>query len=129
MKIPQQNQAVIKERWVTLRKQQYSTFSLKPQGGIPLYGNYCGPGHGDPTGQTPPVDVVDAVCRTHDLCYAREGYWDCECDRQLVNNMPAAIRATSSWKGKAAGAAAYWFFYARIQLFCKPELVGNPLLT
>ena len=37
---------------------------------LPVYGNYCGFGHGDPTGNTPPVDAVDAVCREHDRCYA-----------------------------------------------------------
>ena len=40
---------------------------------LPFYGNYCGRGHGDPTGDTPPVDAVDAVCREHNLCYALLG--------------------------------------------------------
>src|SRR4028118_1598659 len=43
---------------------------------LPVYGNYCGRGHGDPTGNTPPVDAVDDVCREHDLCYARLGGLD-----------------------------------------------------
>ena len=28
---------------------------------LPVYGNYCGVGHGDPTFETPPVDAVDLV--------------------------------------------------------------------
>src|SRR4029077_14661699 len=50
-------------------------------GGLAIYGNYCGPGHGDPTGATPPVDAVDAACRTHDLCYDATNYFNCGCDR------------------------------------------------
>jgi hypothetical protein len=40
---------------------------------FPVYGNYCGVGHGDPTFKTPPIDDVDLVCHTgparalHDL--------------------------------------------------------------
>ena len=29
---------------------------------FPVYGNYCGVGHGDPTFKTPPIDA-DLVCR------------------------------------------------------------------
>jgi hypothetical protein len=74
------------------------------------YGNYCGPGWGDPTGATPPVDAVDAVCRTHDLCYAATTYFNCGCDRALLSAMPAAIAATPSPLGAAAGAAAIAHF-------------------
>ena len=31
---------------------------------LPVYGNYCGVGHGDPTWKTPPIDAVDLVCRS-----------------------------------------------------------------
>src|SRR5437763_1203012 len=44
---------------------------------IPIYGNYCGPGYGDESGATAPIDAVDAACRTHDLCYAASGYFNC----------------------------------------------------
>lgn len=81
-----------------------------PQVDFPRYGNYCGPGYGDDTGNTPPVDAVDAVCRTHDLCYNARGYSDCECDGDLIRTMPAAIAQTPSAEGKAAGAAGLAFF-------------------
>jgi hypothetical protein len=74
------------------------------------YGNYCGPGWGDPTGVTPPVDAVDAVCRTHDLCYAATTYFNCGCDRTLLVAMPFAIAATPSPLGQAAGIAAIAHF-------------------
>lgn len=72
--------------------------------GVPVYGNWCGPGHGgDPN--TPAIDAVDAVCKVHDLCYSERGYLDCSCDRELLERMPAAIADTrTSAQGKACGA-------------------------
>jgi hypothetical protein len=79
--------------------------------GLPIYGNYCGPGHGDPTGITPPIDDVDAVCRAHDLCYKNAGSsGTCGCDGTLLTSMPAAIASTPSQQGKAAGALVQSFF-------------------
>ena len=76
---------------------------LFPSGsGLPIYGNYCGPGHGDPTGATPAVDAVDAVCRAHDLCYGATNMFNCGCDRALIASMPAAIAATPCLTGKIA---------------------------
>jgi len=77
---------------------------------LPVYGNYCGLGHGDPTGNTPPIDAVDAVCREHDLCYARLGAFDSRCDQALVQRMPSAIANTPSPAGKNAGLLALLYF-------------------
>lgn len=77
---------------------------------LPVYGNYCGPGHGDPTGNTPPIDAVDAVCREHDLCYGLSGYFDCQCDRNLITNMPGAIARTASVSGQIAGTVIMTYF-------------------
>jgi hypothetical protein len=77
---------------------------------LPVYGNYCGRGHGDPTGNTPPVDAVDAVCREHDLCYARLGDFDGRCDRALVESMPSAIASTPSPIGKKVGILTMLYF-------------------
>src|SRR4028119_2457915 len=57
---------------------------------LPFYGNYCGRGHGDPTGNTPPIDAVDAVCREHNRCYRLPGAFDARGDRALVASMPGA---------------------------------------
>jgi len=43
---------------------------------LPVYGNYCGVGHGAPTWKTPPIDAVDLVCREHDRCYSLLGDFD-----------------------------------------------------
>ena len=77
---------------------------------LPVYGNYCGRGHGDPTGNKPPVDAVDAVCREHDLCYARLGDFDGRCDRALVESMPSAIASTPSPIGKKVGILTMLYF-------------------
>lgn len=94
---------------------------LIPTGsGLPIYGNYCGPGHGDPTGNTEPVDAVDAACRTHDECYDRTNYFNCGCDRTLILSMPAAIVASPCATGKAAGAAVMSFFAHAGCICCPP---------
>ena len=83
---------------------------ITPQLSLPIYGNYCGPGHGDPTGATPPIDAVDAACRAHDRCYASRGYFDCQCDRNLIASMRGAIASTSTTAGKLAGTAVMTYF-------------------
>ncbi len=82
----------------------------RQQVSLPVYGNYCGRGHGDPTGRTPPIDAVDAVCREHNMCYRRLGDFDPRCDRDLVESMPHAIENTPSPTGKNAGLLAMLYF-------------------
>ena len=77
---------------------------------LPVYGNYCGVGHGDPTWQTPPIDAVDLVCREHDRCYSLLGDFDNRCDRILIEMMPLAIACTPSLAGKQAGLLALTYF-------------------
>ena len=77
---------------------------------LPFYGNYCGPGHGDPTYKTPPVDGVDLACREHNRCYALLGDFDNRCDRNFVEVLPTAIAETTSEEGKKAGLLALLYF-------------------
>jgi Phospholipase A2 len=77
---------------------------------LPVYGNYCGLGHGDPTGNTPPIDAVDAVCREHDRCYALLGDFDSRCDQAFIESMPGAIASTPSPAGKNAGFLSLLYF-------------------
>ena len=46
-----------------------SPASASPFGCLPIYGNWCGPGHPTSTA-LPPVDAFDAACMRHDLCTA-----------------------------------------------------------
>lgn len=55
--------------------------------GLPIYGNWCGPGHGGGT----PVDDLDRACMQHDECYGRKGYFDCGCDKKLIQNIDTAL--------------------------------------
>ena len=71
--------------------------------GFPIYGNYCGPLHGDKDGRIPPIDAVDAACRDHDMCYGSTNYFNCGCDRKLLQALPIAIASTTTAEGKAAG--------------------------
>jgi hypothetical protein len=77
---------------------------------LPFYGNYCGPGHGDPTYKTPPVDGVDLACREHNRCYALLGGFDNRCDQNFVELLPTAIAETPSQEGKTAGLLALLYF-------------------
>ena len=77
---------------------------------MPVYGNYCGMGHGDPTGKTPPIDAVDAACREHDMCYESLGDFEPWCDLELIGSMPDAIARTESPLGKQAGVMALLYF-------------------
>ena len=104
---------------------------LLPSGsGLPIYGNFCGPDHGDPT--KTPVDAVDAACMVHDACYDATNYFNCGCDRTLIADMPAAIAASPCLEGKVAGAAVMGYFaqapcFCNVTLFCPP--FGGPCLT
>ncbi len=52
---------------------------------LPLYGNWCGPGH--PSGLAlPPVDGFDAACMRHDYCIDGPGP-EAQCDRALVDEL------------------------------------------
>ena len=77
---------------------------------LPVYGNYCGLGHGDPTFQTPPVDAVDLVCREHDRCFGLLGDFDERCDRNLIEMMPNAIALTPTPLGKQVGILTLLYF-------------------
>lgn len=68
--------------------------------GIPVWGNYCGPGH---SGPGKPIDRLDTACMNHDNCYARRGYFSVECDRQLI----AEIDANIGRMGRGEKAMAY----------------------
>jgi hypothetical protein len=52
---------------------------------VPLYGNWCGPGH--PSGPAlPPIDGFDAACMRHDFCTAGPQPVTL-CDRALVEEL------------------------------------------
>lgn len=68
---------------------------VSPQWGIPVHGNWCGPGHSGPAA---PIDLLDTRCQTHDRCYATQGYFNKACDRQLVASIALDLsQSRYSW--------------------------------
>ncbi len=53
---------------------------------MPIYGNWCGPGHPS-VGAPPPVDEFDAACMRHDICTS--GGPDTPCDVNFVYEIRA----------------------------------------
>lgn len=66
-----------------------------------FHGNWCGPG----CGNGKPIDAVDQCCKTHDECYDDRGYWNCNCDRELV----ACIKNQPFFGGPDGAAMAVLF--------------------
>jgi len=88
--------------------------------GVPVWGNYCGPGHGDDPQEKPSLDAVDEACKKHDKCYG-DNYFGCDCDLQLLADLPGAI-AEEAAKGNtaavAAGEAILAYFSAQTPVTC-----------
>lgn len=90
---------------------------VSPEAGIPVYGNWCGPGHGGGT----PVDDLDRACMHHDDCYAKYGYFDCQCDRELVSRIGQALASGNvQGNGKFIGPLVAAYF---AQSPCKPRAI------
>lgn len=51
---------------------------------LPLWGNWCGPGHSGPRA---PQDLLDTACMHHDKCYGNKGYFNCACDQALIDEI------------------------------------------
>ncbi|MBC6316165.1 hypothetical protein [Listeria grandensis] len=80
--------------------------------GWKVYGNWCGPKHGGGK----PIDYLDSICKSHDLCYADRGYFACSCDKMLIKRIDQYAKKMK-WKERlAAYAVKTYFKYAP----CKP---------
>lgn len=58
---------------------------------VPIYGNWCGPGHPPSGAWPPPADPFDAACMRHDLCTAGPGP-DTPCDIAFVGELHSLAR-------------------------------------
>ncbi|THJ66485.1 hypothetical protein E8P82_08480 [Arthrobacter echini] len=79
---------------------------------LPLWGNWCGPGHGGGSA----VDVLDSICRTHDKCYGSRGYFACSCDRAIVKDIQRNITRMGKAERTVAAAVSTYFTYC----LCNP---------
>lgn len=75
---------------------------------LPIYGNWCGPGHGGGK----PVDRLDYCCMRHDLCYkGYHGKGKCACDKAILYHIKKNWnRMRSSEKEYAAAIYTYFSF-------------------
>lgn len=94
--------------------------SLKDKGtmykfGLKVYGNWCGPHHSGPGA---PIDILDAGCMNHDMCYDKKGYFNCECDRNLINYIDANYSKMTGLKQKIAAKAIKTYFTLQTKLIC-----------
>lgn len=84
---------------------QTDTKTMTSKISIPIWGNWCGPGHGSGT----PQDVLDTGCMKHDKCYEERGYFDCLCDAVLVDYIDTNFKRMK-FKEKIAAIAIKTYF-------------------
>lgn len=73
--------------------------------GIPIWGAWCGPGHGG--GQ--PEDTFDTLCMRHDRCYIERGYFDCWCDARFRDEIRRFGPRMETDERVVAAATTVWF--------------------
>lgn len=91
------------------------TFVVESGISIPVYGNYCGPNHGDGNYWVPPIDTIDLACMRHDMCYDPNvggDYLSCACDAQLIDDLLVALANPSKLEYRAISVGSVitaWF--------------------
>jgi hypothetical protein len=102
------------------RPQSIATDTREAADGIPVYGNFCGPGYGDQSLDA--VDAVDQQCKIHDACFDSKGYFDCGCDRALLENMHQALLTPGLSEEALAAGAGVISYFAQAQCVCMEEV-------
>ncbi len=70
-----------------------------------LHGCYCGPFFGDTKKGPKPVDILDRLCRQHDIGYEKKGYFN----RQVNNEFIAGVYKYASKMKPAEREKAFYF--------------------
>ena len=71
-----------KEKTVNTDNLQKDNFKFS----LVFYEKYCGPGHPRNTEINPDAaDVIDQICKDHDECYSRLGYFNKDCDIEIAS--------------------------------------------
>lgn len=73
--------------------------------GIPIWGAWCGPGHGGGV----PEDTFDTLCMRHDRCYIERGYFDCWCDSRFRQEIRRFAPDMATDERLVAAASTVWF--------------------
>lgn len=100
---------------------------------VQVYGNYCGPQHGDGNYRLLPVDAVDRACMEHDRCYDSH-YSSCACDARLVVDLQNAIVTADEWNYSHVVAGVIMAWFSKSECKCKDRLgytrtLSSPLLS
>ena len=80
------------------------------QSGLAFHGRFCGPGHPwidplDPASEREiivrlqPLDLIDAACKRHDLCYIDEGMFARHCDQRIAARLRQLAQRFESQAG------------------------------
>lgn len=97
------------EKAITENSTSSSTSEVRNRSlSIPVWGNWCGPGHGGGT----PKDKLDSLCKTHDQCYGSRGYFACSCDKNLVGRISSNFKYMKIKERVAALAVKTYFEHA-----------------
>lgn len=79
---------------------------VQPFARIPIWGNWCGPEYGSGV----PIDILDSICRTHDLCYGSRGYHKCSCDEDMQASIRRDINKMTGGQKVAANGMLAWLW-------------------
>lgn len=97
----------VSSNYAEFNTEVYRTRSI----GLPIWGNYCGPGYGGKDSDEPVTDVLDEGCRRHDQCYK----WsltlrkNCKCNKDLVDYIDTHKNEMSGTMAKVAWAIRTYF--------------------
>lgn len=91
-----------------------------------VYGCWCGKGE-PPEGENPnPIDMWDAACMRHDLCYRDWGMDNPQCDINFINEL-RYIRATHHFERVPSQMqVAHDFFFSRLTGYYQINAVVFP---
>lgn len=79
---------------VELHRDSNDQVNQETAGDYAVYGNWCGPDHPQTLDPAPrPLDLVDQACMRHDYCYVEKGYFNCDCDMDLVDELGENLAA------------------------------------
>ena len=79
-----------------------------------VYGCWCGKGE-PPEGENPyPIDIWDAACMRHDICYRNRGINNPQCDMDFINELRSIHARNPYLQVPAQMQVAHDFFYSRL---------------
>jgi len=99
------------------------------EGSMPIYGNWCGPGYPKKGENPPTIDELDCACMIHDKCYEKRGYYNCQCDVELVRDIQLIDYDSYSAEAKHARYLIISCFENSACEGCKETVVDGILTT